>query len=365
MKFLTAALALYFSASARSAPDSPAAIVVVGGLSPAGVVEAARAQLPALWRLESLRVEAGPPAASPTPDIERVGQAYLEADFLNCLAQLDGVSLNFDHLLERGRRADAARVGTYAAACALGARDEGRARELVRRLLVRELDDPNVLRRTTPEFQRLAEEERQKALLWGRVTLAVRTEPDGASIQVDGAVRCLASPCRLNLLRGEHVLVAEKMGRTTRAVPVLLEEDQTLRFGLELASPDEARRQLTTTLGKGEDPSSVEMARTASAAFGVGLVVLAWQRSGQVHANVYDRSGDSLTHVALNAEPEAAAHVVAAALNESRMGNARRGWWRQALFWSTVFGVALASAAIMFLLSKPRARRRGHDIVFR
>jgi hypothetical protein len=169
----------------------------------------------------------------------------------------------------------------------------------------------------------------------------------------------------LNLLRGEHVIVAEKIGRTPRAVPVLLEEDQSLTFGLELASADEARRQLALTISRGEDPSCVEMARTASTAFGVGLVVLTWERSGQIHANVYDRSGDSLTHVAIAAEPGAEARVVAAALGESRVGNARRGWWRHALFWSAIFGVALAGAAIMFLLGKPRADRGVNDIAFR
>jgi len=365
LKLLTAVLTLYFTAFAHSAPDSPAAIVVVGGLSPAGVVEAAHAQLPALWRLEALKATRDPTPSNLVPELERVGQAYLEADFLRCLTQLNSASLNFDRLLEQGRRADAARVGTFAAACALGARDEGRARDLVRHLLVRELDDPSVLRRTTPEFQRLAEDERQKVLLGGRVTLAVRTEPDGASIQVDGVVRCPATPCRLNLLRGEHVIVAEKMGRTRRAVPVLLENDQTLAFGLELAPAEEARRQLAQTLATGADPSCIEMAKTASTAFGAGLVVLAWQRSGQVHANVYDRSGDSLTHVALLAEPGATARVVAAALRESRVGNARRGWWRQALFWSAVFAVALAGAAILFHRGKPRAGRSVNDIAFR
>jgi hypothetical protein len=161
------------------------------------------------------------------------------------------------------------------------------------------------------------------------------------------------------------VIVAEKMGRTRRALPVLLENEQTLAFRLEQAPAEEARRQLAQTLATGADPSCIEMAKTASTAFGVGLVVLAWQRSGQVHANVYDRSGDSLTHVALSTEPNTTARVVAAALNESRMGSARRGWWRQALFWSAIFGVALAGAALMFLLGKPRAGRGVNDIAFR
>jgi hypothetical protein len=98
---------------------------------------------------------------APRTEVELLARAYLNADFLRCLTELQRPSLDLERLLEEGRRSEAASVGLIASACALGAGDDGRARELVRRLLVRELDGPSSL--TTPEFQRLAEAEGGRA----------------------------------------------------------------------------------------------------------------------------------------------------------------------------------------------------------
>lgn len=357
-----ATLALLFGGSAHAAtPDMPAALAVIGDLPAEGGLEAAQEQLPARWRLELLKPEASPPRA-PQIEIEALARAYLEADFLRCLTELQRSSLDVDRLLERGRRADATRVGTFAAACALGARDEGRARELVRRLLVRELMEPDVLRRTTPDFQKLAEEERQAAQRWGRVTVEVRTEPGGAAVQVDGITRCVVSPCRLHLLRGEHVVVTEKLGRRSRSVTTLLDEDQTLTIALDAASVEEIRRQLATTLGSGADPSGVDIARAASTAFGVALLVMTWRRQQQVHSLVYQRSGGALTHVALDDGNDAVPRAVRAGLREWRVDTGPRSMFKQPLFWSTAAGVALLTAAAVYILSRPVEVRR--DIVF-
>lgn len=349
-------------AGAHMASETPAAVVVLAELSADGVLEAARSQRPALWRRESLAGQRAPVPPSVEAEVERLRQAYLEADFLRCLVDLQNPALNLDRLLEHGRREDAARVGSFAAGCALGAGDEARARELVGRLLVRELDAPEVLRRMTPELQQLAEDERQKAQRWGRVGVAVSTQPDGASVRVDGAASCTAAPCRLNLLRGDHILVAEKIGYRRRVVPVLLEDEQTVTLTLEPAPAEEAGHQLALTVGTGADPSCIEMARTATTAFGVGLVVLVWERSGKVHANAFQRNRDAFTHVALDAEPTAAARAVAAALAElpelpELPGDSQEPtWWRYALSNRTGLAVAFLTAVAMFLLGRRTVR---------
>ena len=353
---LAGTLALVGGGGGHAASEMPAAVVVIEDLSADGVLEAARAQRPALWRREALEGEPAPAAPTVDAEVERLGQAYLEADFLRCLTDLQNPALGLDRLLENGRREDAARVGTFAAGCALGARDEVRARELVRRLLVRELDAPEVLRRMTPELQQRAEDERQKAQRWGRVGVAVLTQPDGASVRVDGAPSCTAAPCRLNLLRGDHLLVAERIGHRRRVVPVLLEDDQTVTLTLDVAPAEEARRQLALTVGTGADPSCVEMARTAATAFGVGLVVVAWERGGKVHANAFQRNRDAFTHVALDAEPTAAARAVAAALAELPGDSEEPTWWRHALSNRIGLGVAFLTAVAMFLLGRHTVR---------
>ena len=77
------------------------------------------------------------------PSSTRWRARYREADFLRCLNRIDH-TLDPEHLLQLGHRAEAARAGTLAAACALGAGDEARARDLLRRLSARELVEPGM-----------------------------------------------------------------------------------------------------------------------------------------------------------------------------------------------------------------------------
>src|SRR6185369_17351816 len=173
-----------------------------------------------------------------------LARAYLEADFLRCLTQLQSTSLDVDRLLERDRREEAARVGTFAGACALGAGDRPRARELVRRMLVRDLEDGDSLRRTTPEFQSLVDEERAVVRRLGRVAVEIKTTPERADVHIDGKLRCRSTPCRVHLISGEHIVMAEQLGRRSRAMSVQLEEDQRVTLALDEAPADDVRRQL-------------------------------------------------------------------------------------------------------------------------
>jgi hypothetical protein len=159
------------------------------------------------------------------------------------------------------------------------------------------------------------------------------------------------------------VVKTERLGRRPRAVTVMLDEDQTLTIALDSASADETRRQLAAAVAAGADPSGVEMARASSTAFGVGLLVLAWQKSGQVHANVYQRTGGRLTHVAMDASgPDAAGRAVGAALREWKSEAGPRSMFKQPLFWTIAAGVAVASAAAVFFAYRPLPTR--NDIVF-
>src|SRR5437764_9813791 len=219
---LAFAAAVAFPARANPA-DDPSAIVVIGGVEPGAALAAAAHEVPRHWRLETLEPRAIS-AQMAHAEHDALARNYREADFLRCLPRV-GQALDPDDLLQRGHRAEAAQAGTLAAACALGAGDEARARDLLRRLSVRELVEPGLLRETTPAFQRLADEERQAAQRRGWVAVDVRSEPDGASIDVNGVARCAAAPCRVHLLRGEHVLVAKKLGRRTRTLTPVLDGD--------------------------------------------------------------------------------------------------------------------------------------------
>ena len=166
---------------------------------------------------------------------------------------------------------------------------------------------PHLLRGTTPAFQRIADDERQAAQRRGWIAVDMRSNPEGAAIHVNGIKRCPAAPCRVHLLRGEHVLTAEKLGHRPRTVTPVLDGDHAVTIDLDPASAEETRGQLATALGAGVDPSGVEIPRAAASAFGVGLLVLVWNHNWQVHAAAYQAGSPSLTHVAVDGDEGGAA----------------------------------------------------------
>jgi hypothetical protein len=363
---LTEALAL----PARGDPAAdPSAVVVIGGLPPDGALDAAGDVVPGHWRLETL-VPRAVPGGTSHDELEILARTYREADFLRCLARIDH-TLDPERLLQLGHRDEAARAGTLAAACALGAGDEGRARDLLRRLAARELVELHLLSGTTPAFQRIADEEQRAAQRRGWVTVNVRSEPDGAAIHVNGVKRCPAAPCRLHLLRGEHTLVAHKLGHRSRTLTPALEGDHAVTITLDPASAEETRGQLATVLGAGADPSAVEIPRATASAFGVGLLVLVWVRDWQVHAAAYQAGSGSMTHVALDGRG-ATPRAVAAALHgwramegshtQARAERASISRFSEVVFWAFGVAVAFASFALAFRLHRSKVR---HGVAFR
>ena len=356
-------------ATAGDPAEDPSAIVLIGGVEATGALAAAGGEVPRHWRLETLAPRPVA-AAGAHARLETLARSYREADFLRCLAGIDR-SLDPDQLLQLGHRAEAAQAGTLAAACALGAGDEGRARDLLRRLSVRDLMQPHLLRGTTPAFQRIADDERQAAQRRGWIAVDMRSEPDGAAIHVNGIKRCPAAPCRVHLLRGEHVLTAEKLGHRPRTLTPVLDGDHAVTINLDPASAEETRRQLATALGAGVDPSGVEIPRAAASAFGVGLLVLVWNHNLQVHAAAYQAGSPSLTHVAVDGD-EGAPRAVAAALHgwratagsqsHARAERASISMFRELSLWAWGVAVALASIALAFRLHRSKVR---HGVAFR
>jgi hypothetical protein len=344
--------------------DDPSAVVVIGGIEPEGALAAADREVPRHWRLETLAPRALS-VMTAGDELDTLARSYREADFLRCLTRVER-ALDPEDLLQRGHRAEAARAGTLAAACALGAGDEAHARDLLRRLSVRDLVEPGLLRDTTPAFQRLADEERQAAQRRGWVAVDVRSEPDGASIDVNGVERCPTAPCRVHLLRGEHVLVAKKLGHRTRTLTPVLEGDHAVTLKLDPASADETRGQLAAALGAGVDPSGVEIPRATASAFGVDLLVLVWTRNWQVHAAAYQAGSGTLTHVAVDGR-QATPRAVAAALHgwraaagthvDAHADRVSISMSREVVFWTS--GVAIIAAlALAFRLHRSRQVRQ-------
>jgi hypothetical protein len=350
---------------ARAEQEIPATIVPIGDVSSLGLIEAARQEQSAAWRIDRLVPAHLPPVAVPRAEIQAAIRAYVEADFLRCLTLVQSSALDLERLLEQRHRDPAAQLATVAAACAHGAGDELRARELVRRMLVRELDAPAILKRTTPDFQAVAEDERRALQRLTRISVEVQSSPTLAAIYVDGVLRCRQTPCRIQLIPGEHVVVGEAVGRRPRALTVVLEDDQKLTLALDEAPADEVRRHLGAAIASGTDPASIDISRAAAAAFAARVLVLVWLHKGRAHATLYDRAIDRLVaHVALDDRPNALPAAVRAVVHEWRGNLANsRPILKQPAFWFITAGVALVSGAVVWFVTRPMEVR--HDIVFR
>jgi hypothetical protein len=341
------------STSTTAHAETPAAIVLVGDVPAEGAIDAARQEMPAAWRLTRL-VPTAPARTQTIDESQTVAKAYFDADFLRCLTKLQSSSLDVDRLLEKDLREDAARIGTLAAACALGAGDKPRAHELMHRLLVRGLDSAETLRQTTPEFQALVDEERAVVRRLSSVTIEVQTNPDRASIHVDGILRGRNSPCRVHTVRGEHIVTADQLGRRSRSVTIELNEDQRVTLALDDASAEDVRGQLLAALASGTPPTDIEVSQASANAFGARVVVLVWAEANSVHATAYDRGTEKISsHVAIDAGPDAVTSAIRAAVHEERGLTGPRPVIRQPVFWFTVTGVALLTGTIVLLANRP------------
>jgi hypothetical protein len=360
---LAVVVLIFGSAATRGArAEVPGTIVLIGDIPADGAIEAARQEIPAAWRIARLN-PAPAPENVPPDESPSLARSYLDADFLRCLTKLQSTALDVDRLLERDRRDEATRVGTFAAACSLGAGDKPRARELVRRMFVRDLEDADTLRQTTPEFQSLVDEERSVVSKLARITVEVQTNPERATVHVDGVLRCRNSPCRVHLIGGEHIVVAERLGRRPRLVDMELDEDQRITLALDEAAADDVRRQLAAALAAGTDPTGIEISQAASTAFGARLLVMVWREHNSVHATAYDRAIDKLvTHVEIDSGPDSIPAAVRAAVHEEQGAERPRLLAKQPYFWLTITGVALFTGALVFMATRPVEVQ--HDIVF-
>jgi hypothetical protein len=170
----------------------------------------------------------------------------------------------------------------------------------------------------------------------------------------------------VHLRRGEHVLVAEKLGQRPRTLTPALDADRTVTLKLDSASADETRTQLASALGAGADPSSVEIPRATASAYGAGLLVLVWTRDLQVHAAAYQAGSATLTHVAVDGR-EAAPRAIAAALHGWRAtdsagaaASGERGsitTFGDLAFWAWGVAVTFASIALAFRLHRSKVRQ--------
>ncbi|MBK6848851.1 MAG: hypothetical protein IPG96_15385 [Proteobacteria bacterium] len=296
-------------------------------------------------------------------------EAYFEADFLRCLGMLQRPDLSFERFLERGAGASASTAGVFAAGCAHGADNVELARQLLARLFNHELDVTATLRLMRPDFQRLAEEVRRGFRTQRRVTWLVRTVPVAAEASVDGGVRrCSPTPCSVDVLPGQHVVVLRRLGYAARAVWHDSSAGTIVNASLDEAARPEATEQLVDALARGADPGRPELGRLAATAYGASVVVLAWRGKRAGHAALFDRHvGRVVSRVSVvdpkrTSSAASADKAVRAAIDEWRGSTMPPPVYKRPLFWGAVVGAAAATGTIVYLLL--RSAQPEYEMVF-
>ena len=334
---LTLGLAGASPAAAQVPVESLRGVVVTAGPTPAGVLEAAREATTLELRAEVLSPRTG--VDDPSLDARLAGAelAWSEADFPGCRAQLAEISE--EQLLARGDVTRAGRRASLEARCTFGLGELAAARGLVRAALVAGLPGADA---GSPDYRQLVDEVRAELAPLGRVSLEVSADVPRLRLFVDGRPsRCTASPCSVDVLPGEHVVVIEALGYTTHVARVSVLERRTHDVRLARAPAAEALADVERALGDGLSFDDPALHDALPSILEEPIVVLAWSRADAGHAVVVDRTlGRVLSRASATGE-RGLADAVRAAVGE---------WWGVArpvplaedpVFWA-VLGVSAA-----------------------
>lgn len=277
-----------FTVAAQEDAELDGTVVTVGEVPVQPTLEGAAEAGGANWRGENVTPRAAVPSAAPDAEIDELRASWTDADFSSCLAKARAEALDPARLFKRGHRDAAAAVLVLSAGCALGAGDRELAASFLTRAIHAELDIAPLVGAMTMDIQRVAEELIAAAQRTPRVTLSIQTVPADAVVSIDGR-SCPASPCVMELLPGEHVVVGRRIGHLPRVQPMVVTENETRVLTLDPAAPDMQRQQLEQGLAADLSPADVNVLRTASSAFGTPLLVTAWQRGDGYRLALFDR----------------------------------------------------------------------------
>jgi hypothetical protein len=209
-------------------------------------------------------------------------EKYVNGDFAGCLAELaDGLVAES---LAAGRRELAARILFLRVACRVGSAAMPAASDEARQFAAFGLEIPADAAQATPEVETLVGRALKEATAIRRTTLQVDAPPLRAAISLDGRRGACVTPCSLEVLPGEHVIVLDAEGYlpVTRAVAVT--EPAQVKLDAVPASPEVAAEQWSTRYGGSpwlySEPSTRLLARAIASR---RLVLINAEGSGELH----------------------------------------------------------------------------------
>lgn len=233
---------------------APAGVTVVleGSAPRAEVRRALETPIDPAVALRPVELEDAPAARATDPAddtlalrIASARRAYVETLELDACVDTLGDPALVHQALARGARERAARALTFLAACLHARGDETAAVAVARRLAVHGLDVPAAAGAVSPRVESLLAEAVASVASAPRIALDVRSEPEGAEVSLDGRAVACRTPCRIELVAGEHVVALAAEGResTWERVQVDAHAARELAFELAPASPGLAAAQ--------------------------------------------------------------------------------------------------------------------------
>lgn len=327
--------------SAQIPVDELRGVVVTVGPAPAELLEAAEGSSSIEFRSEALSLR--PPADDPSIEraLEAAEAAWSEADFPACRGHV--AALSEEQLLARGDVVRAGRRASLEARCAFGLGELATARGLVHHALVAGLPGVDA---GSPDYRQLVDAVRADVASLARVPLEVTASAPRLRLFVDGrASRCTASPCSVDVLPGEHVVVVEALGYTSHLARLTVMDRRSHEAQLSRASASDALADVERALSDGLSFDDPALHDALASILEEPIVVLSWSSAEVGHALVVDRTLARVLSRASATGPHARADAIRAAVGE---------WWGIArpvpiaedpVFWSVV-GVSAAVIAV-------------------
>ncbi|MCG5053665.1 MAG: hypothetical protein KA712_11945 [Myxococcales bacterium] len=323
-----------------------------------------RAAALSVLRTRPLPFEAYEPAvpaglASVAAPVDELRAAYLEADFLRCLAIAQDSALRRDRLLAAGARDQAARAGLLSAACLHAIGDEARARQLLRDLFATGLPAPQEAVR--PDFRPLMAAALKATAALPEFPLTVTTNPEGASLEINGRrLACPSRPCVALVKPGEHVVVARALGRRGMVVPVAVDAPTAVTLTLDWATSEEAGTQVARALAGGKAPTDEALLKAVTLATGLPLALGVAAEPRAAEAALFDARTGVIVAAARAAEASRATDEALSAWDRSR---APPPLWRRPWAWAAAALVVAGATTAALLLTRDEGPR--YDLVFR
>ncbi len=360
-------LAASVSFPARAEDLPPATVVRLDATGEAGeeqgraLAEVAHQETQSVWSEEHVGAIRSIPSdlAPVTALVAQLERLYFEADFLECLALLQRGELRSEDLLARGQRELASRVLAFGSACALGAEDTTSAERLIEAAIVADLPLTS-LSTMSSEFQRFVQPVLHRTQEGASIPIAIRSNPPGASLSLDGTRTCDVTPCEIRVRPGRHVFVLTKLGFAARIVTAGVSATSVpdLAFSLDPSNAAEFREQLADALARQatdaeELVSSAAAARAATDAFSSRAVLFVRRAPAGASGAIYDRGLDRFVgRVALEG-PNADRDVVRFLSREWRGVLRPTPLYEEPWFWVLVAVGAGAIATTTYVVAQP------------